>query len=620
MKTILSRTLLVLATVSSIGIASAQQVPSNLSAVCSPDGSFATMSWSAVPGASAYAPRLNNLTNDGPLCDYGWACGTGGDWFDNFYTSTTKLASVVPGQPYMFWVHSFVNGSYSEPAVTSFTCQPPGPPPPPLVAPTGLQKTCNASGTQVTLSWNAVPGATGYAPRFNNPSNDGPACSYGWFCSTGGDFLNDNYGSTSYTSSVVPGQQYGFWVHSRNATSFSDYAAIGFSCQAPPPPVALNTVFDARTHEGVYQITANGTPLLAGCGFSLIGSVTGADTFGNITSCRLNPQTQTLAQVIAGLGQPAMTPISGGLSPFLPHSLTFPAGASAGTTNFSASVTTSGQSFAVVTFPMDGRRDLFTHYRYSSGAKTFRYDEAAFGDDSYILPDGQYAGQTVRIHKVLDNAFNPIYQTWGEMISSDYTVRYTLTGQTRSPPVSNIPFMTLSFVNHPAVNNVEFSFIRVNAFTTATAAGNVTVSKTDPAVFFMGEPGGVFRTKLHPWHQLGRVDQDGWSVNTANDTTTGFMSYGPYTSSISPGWHTANFRLMLDNVFADNNQILTLEVYDAASGAYLNQLAVHRRDFFSPFSYQDFSLSFFATSGQKLEFRTYWHGGSYVRQERVYVN
>lgn len=616
----ISRNVLTAFTLASLIGGALAQAPSNLNATCSPDASSVTISWSAVPGAEAYAPRLNNQANDNASCQYGWACGTGGDWLDNYYTATSRVASVSAGQPYAFWVHTFINGGYSDPSAISFTCSPPPPPPPPLVAPTGLQSVCNASGTQVTLSWNAVNGATGYAPRFNNQSNDGPSCAYGWFCNSGGDFLSNDYASTSYTASVVPGTQYGFWVHSRNANSFSDPASLGFACQAAPPPASLTTVFDTRTHEGIYQITANGTPLLSGCGFSLIGSVTGADTFGNITSCRLNAQTQPLAQVIAGLGQPAMTPISGGLSPFLPHSLTFSAGASAGSTNYSARVTTSGQRFAVVTFPMDGRKDLFTHYRFSTGVKTLRYDEAAFGDDSYTLPDGPFAGQTVRIHKALDGNYKPVYQTWGEMISPDYTVRYTVTDQTRSPPVSDIPFMTLSFVNHPAVNNVEFGFIGVNAWTTATATGNVTVSKTDPAVFFIGEPGGVFRTKLHPWHQVGRMDQDGWSADTVNDTTTGFMSYGPYTSAVSSGWRTASFRLLIDNVYANNDQILTLEVYDAASGAYLNQLAVRRGDFWGPYSYQDFSLPFYAATGQKLEFRTYWHGRAYVKQERVYVN
>ena len=35
--------------------------------------------------------------------------------------------------------------------------------------------------------------------------------------------------------------------------------------------------------------------------------------------------------------------------------------------------------------------------------------------------------------------------------------------------------------------------------------------------------------------------------------------------------------------------------------------------------YQDFKLGFSAEAWQRLEFRTYWHGGAYVRQDCVVV-
>lgn len=128
----------------------------------------------------------------------------------------------------------------------------------------------------------------------------------------------------------------------------------------------------------------------------------------------------------------------------------------------------------------------------------------------------------------------------------------------------------------------------------------------------------TFQAESDLYHQIGRADADGWSVNV-NDTPNRYLSYGPYTTAIPSGARTATFRLMLDNVTADNNQILTLDVYDAASGRVLATRTLTRQQFNAPFQYQDFDLNFSANAGQMLEFRTYWHGSSYVRQDYVQV-
>jgi hypothetical protein len=97
------------------------------------------------------------------------------------------------------------------------------------------------------------------------------------------------------------------------------------------------------------------------------------------------------------------------------------------------------------------------------------------------------------------------------------------------------------------------------------------------------------------------------------------MSYGPYTSAVRSGRRTATFRLMVDNVGADNNRLLTIEVFDAETGKRLAARDVRRRAFARPFAYQAFDVGFTAVSGHRLEFRTYWHGGSYVRQDNVTI-
>ena len=76
---------------------------------------------------------------------------------------------------------------------------------------------------------------------------------------------------------------------------------------------------------------------------------------------------------------------------------------------------------------------------------------------------------------------------------------------------------------------------------------------------------------------------------------------------------------MIDNNTADDSRILTLDIYDAASARTLAVRDVTRRMFTAPMKYQDFQLEFTAEPGQKLEFRTFWHGSAYIRQESTTI-
>lgn len=80
------------------------------------------------------------------------------------------------------------------------------------------------------------------------------------------------------------------------------------------------------------------------------------------------------------------------------------------------------------------------------------------------------------------------------------------------------------------------------------------------------------------------------------------------------------FRLLLDNVSADNLRIVTLDVYDASARRILATRALTRRNFAAPFAYQDFDLGFMAPGqGNQLEWRVYYHGRSYVRHDKTTV-
>lgn len=135
-------------------------------------------------------------------------------------------------------------------------------------------------------------------------------------------------------------------------------------------------------------------------------------------------------------------------------------------------------------------------------------------------------------------------------------------------------------------------------------------------------PGGqgpwVFEAERDLNHNVGRAEGEGWSATTALDAR-GHMSFGPYTSAVAPGPRVASWRLLIDVVAATDHAVVTLDVFDAASGTTLARREVRRRTFQAPMAYQELELPFTAAAGQQLEFRVYWHDTSYVRLDRVSV-
>lgn len=83
-----------------------------------------------------------------------------------------------------------------------------------------------------TVSWSPVPGATYYNLRINDPTNDSPSCTDGWYCSDPPDKLIDNYTSTSYTFPALRGG-YSWWVQACNASGCSASSLTSFTCSGP---------------------------------------------------------------------------------------------------------------------------------------------------------------------------------------------------------------------------------------------------------------------------------------------------------------------------------------------------------------------------------------------------
>lgn len=363
--------------------------------------------------------------------------------------------------------------------------------------------------------------------------------------------------------------------------------AAAFAVCAAPRASAQSVKFEAIDGVGA-RIFADNNRLLVDdgtAGFNLIGSDTNKDDPNNISSIVRN-------------NNGVMRTMNGSPTPYLPYSFTFQRDAqNSNRLFFSTSLGPSAFNLKTVSMPLGGRLERFTHWRYAGATSLQRYDQ---NPPTYKSSDGQ-----------IYIAFAPGSPAWGEAIGPDYTLRVTIT-KTSWP-------LSLAFVNAPflstGVRDVEFGFGPIGVGQRASASGFIDVYRTDPALF----PTLIFQSEAYPYHQIGRPDGDGWSVNK-RDTPGRFMNYGPYTLNLADGSHKANYRLMLDEVTKDNARIVTLDVFDANSGRILASRDVTRRQFNQALKYQDFEIAFVAPSNARLEFRTFWHGeNSYVRQDRVSV-
>jgi hypothetical protein len=120
-------------------------------------------------------------------------------------------------------------------------------------------------------------------------------------------------------------------------------------------------------------------------------------------------------------------------------------------------------------------------------------------------------------------------------------------------------------------------------------------------------------------HLIGRADGDGWSANTAQDRP-GWLQYGPYTNTVPVGLNTAIFSLAIDNNTVNNDPIVTIDINDATTQTQLAYYSVSRRDWLWPMAYHTFPLSFNvdpARAGHSFEFRVYWLGRAYVKEQGV---
>ena len=161
--------------------------------------------------------------------------------------ATSGSVSVTPGTTTTYTINC-TGGAGPVSANATVTVIGQTPPSPP----TGLQAVCSPSGDSVTLSWSQTAGATNYFVRMDDPANNAPACTDGWFCGDPPDKKTDSYVGTSIPYPVVPNRAYNWWVHAANANGVGNPTNGGFTCSgAALPDLTPNGISPTGTSAGV---------------------------------------------------------------------------------------------------------------------------------------------------------------------------------------------------------------------------------------------------------------------------------------------------------------------------------------------------------------------------------
>ena len=178
-------------------VTTAPTPPTRLSATAT--SASLTLRWAVVPGATAY--RVKRGESGTPTTVTG--------------TSHT-FTGLTADTEYTLYVYAKNRGGNSE--WSSITAETAGPP-----APSGLSKT--ATSTTITLSWNAVTGATAYDVKQG----------------AGGAETAVSSGASHTFSNLTANTEYTLFVRARNSAGVSDWKSLS-ATTAPAQPSGLNVM------------------------------------------------------------------------------------------------------------------------------------------------------------------------------------------------------------------------------------------------------------------------------------------------------------------------------------------------------------------------------------------
>ncbi|RXZ77666.1 hypothetical protein EBB07_30110 [Paenibacillaceae bacterium] len=117
-------------------------------------------------------------------------------------------------------------------------------------------------------------------------------------------------------------------------------------------------------------------------------------------------------------------------------------------------------------------------------------------------------------------------------------------------------------------------------------------------------------------HDVGRADGDSWSANV-NQDGPGFILWGPYVTSLPAGPLTTTFKIKIDSIAGNNDNVIRLDVRDGSTGQDLASFDVYRNQFKANNKYQDFSLSYTNVAGHPLEFRVRYLAKAKISIDKV---
>lgn len=150
---------------------------------------------------------------------------------------------------------------------------------------------------------------------------------------------------------------------------------------------------------------------------------------------------------------------------------------------------------------------------------------------------------------------------------------------------------------------------------------------SDPGTFKVSDPTkkvitgsvlGVFDvSKLESNHPNVFPDKGGKAI-LATDTK-GYLCFGPYVTGYPPKFLDAYFSIYIDDNKADNNHIVTLDVYDSFRNKVLKKEKIRRRQFRKKEEFNLFKLRFRMLGEANLEFRIYYEGSAYVAADKIAI-
>jgi hypothetical protein len=117
-------------------------------------------------------------------------------------------------------------------------------------------------------------------------------------------------------------------------------------------------------------------------------------------------------------------------------------------------------------------------------------------------------------------------------------------------------------------------------------------------------------------HSVGRSFDNGWTADVADDSP-GFMLWGPYVTTFPPGQLTTTYRMKIDSITGNNDNVVTLDVRDNTTGQVLTSFDVYRNQFKANNTYQNFSLTYNNVAGHALEFRAYYKDNAMINIDKV---